>query len=216
MVLPSFFSKSSPKKKRSSDDTTTKENLRPALSSTRSSGKKSPTKLTRDRESYRESRPSSAHSSRSYTKSHNPIRQQYPRDTHPLNLPPEERERRLSAMSMSDPLTPMDVDQEAPAPELTSSPPPDAPGAFPDTNGTDHANGTNGVGSPVPPPHRTPATSAPPPKPTVDAEQCKAAGNKFFKAKDYDKAIKEYSKGADLIFALGLDRLSLNFQGCQG
>ena len=216
MVLPSFFSKSSPKKKRSSDDTTTKENLRPALSSTRSSGKKSPNKLTRDRESYRESRPSSAPSSRSYTKSHNRTGQQYPRDTHPLNLPPEERQRRLSAMSMSDPLTPMDVDQETPAPELTSSPPPDAPGAFPDTNGTDHANGANGVGSPVPPPHRTSATPAPPPKLTVDAEQCKAAGNKFFKAKDYDKAIKEYSKGADLIFAPGLDRLSLNFQGCQG
>ena len=28
-----------------------------------------------------------------------------------------------------------------------------------------------------------------------DAEACKAAGNKFFKAKDYDRAIKEYTKG---------------------
>jgi hypothetical protein len=34
-----------------------------------------------------------------------------------------------------------------------------------------------------------------PAKPPVDAEACKTSGNKFFKAKDYDKAVKEYSKG---------------------
>jgi DnaJ family protein C protein 7 len=34
-----------------------------------------------------------------------------------------------------------------------------------------------------------------PPVPTIDAEACKAAGNKFFKARDFDKAVEEYSKG---------------------
>jgi hypothetical protein len=29
----------------------------------------------------------------------------------------------------------------------------------------------------------------------VDAQQCKEAGNKFFKAQQYDKAIEEYTKG---------------------
>ena len=104
-------------------------------------------------------------------------------------------------MSMSDPPTPMDMDSDAPTPEPASSSPLDAPGAFPDTNGTDQANGANGVASPVPPPHRTPTSPPPPPKPIVDPEQCKAAGNKFFKAQDYEKAIKEYTKGANLIVA---------------
>jgi len=36
-----------------------------------------------------------------------------------------------------------------------------------------------------------------PSKPTVDAEACKTSGNKFFKAKEYDKAVREYSKGID-------------------
>ena len=53
---------------------------------------------------------------------------------------------------------------------------------------------------PVPPPHRTPtsASTTPSPQPEtpkVDAEACKAAGNKFYKAGQYEKAIEEYSKG---------------------
>lgn len=79
-------------------------------------------------------------------------------------------------------------------------------------------NGVNGAESsergsqdgeesgPVPPPHRsqkspspqsTPA-AAPEPEPEVlkvDAEACKAAGNKFYKAGSYQQAIDEYSKG---------------------
>ncbi|SLM37333.1 Tetratricopeptide-like helical domain [Lasallia pustulata] len=196
MVLSSFFSKSSSPKKTNSHDDTTKEHTRPVLSSPRSSSKKSPTKATKDRELYRESRSPPAHSSRSYSKTHRTPRQHYPRDTHPLNLPPEERERRMSAMSMSDPPTPMDVDSDTPAPEPPSSPP-NAPGTFPDMNGIDVANGANSVGSPVPPPHRTPTSPPPLPKPTVDPEQFKAAGNKFFKAKDFDTAIKEYTKAID-------------------
>lgn len=93
----------------------------------------------------------------------------------------------------------MDVDhEEEPVSPSTSSSPSLAPGPFLTPNGVDHAknDNVNGDGSPVPPPHRAPpAEPQPPPKPTIDAEACKAAGNKFFKMGDYDKAIKEYSKG---------------------
>ena len=53
----------------------------------------------------------------------------------------------------------------------------------------------NGDGSPVPPPHGVKTTSSPPPKPAIDPEACKVLGNKYFKAQDYKKAIKEYTKG---------------------
>jgi DnaJ family protein C protein 7 len=39
------------------------------------------------------------------------------------------------------------------------------------------------------------APPPPEPKPQIDSEAHKAAGNKFFKAKEYAKAIEEYSKG---------------------
>ena len=55
----------------------------------------------------------------------------------------------------------------------------------------------NGDGSPMPPPHRVPS---PPPRPSIDAEACKATGNKYFKAKDYPRAIAEYTKGSLLSF----------------
>ena len=97
----------------------------------------------------------------------------------------------------------MDVDSSSPAP---SSPATEVPGGFSKTNGT---NG-NHEARPAPPPHRY--TKSPPPSsanyaatseaatvpaemPTIDAEEYKAAGNKFFKIKDYPAAIKEYSKG---------------------
>lgn len=85
----------------------------------------------------------------------------------------------------------MDVDspQEPSSPQQDpSTPATNAPGAYPDTNGT---NGATEEKSPTPPPHK----AQPPPKPAVDAEACKATGNKFFKAKDFDRAIKEYTKG---------------------
>lgn len=115
-------------------------------------------------------------------------------DTHPLNLPPDER-RRLSALSnMSDPSA-MDVDP--PSSPSTSSPPqqaqPQPQSAFsvPITNGTKHANG--GSAPPVPP-HRSNPTS-PSPTPLEEAEAFKAAGNKYFKEKNYADAIKQYDKG---------------------
>lgn len=102
---------------------------------------------------------------------------------------------------MSDQPTPqpMDVDRE-----YSSSPAPSSPAAQ-----EPKPHGQNGD-RPAPPPHRytkspppqsatyaaTPEAATPPAEPpTIDAEEYKAAGNKFFKIKDYPAAIKEYSKG---------------------
>ena len=92
----------------------------------------------------------------------------------------------------SDPLTPMDVDREGP-----SSPPINPSGALPEPDGAASEDNANGETSPVPPPHTVNPTTSPPPKPAIDPEICKAVGNKYFKAKDYQKAIQEYSKGED-------------------
>jgi DnaJ family protein C protein 7 len=92
-------------------------------------------------------------------------------DTHPLNYPPEERAR-LYRLSVR-------MDQEK---QQTNG------------NGTAADKPTqNGEAAPAPPPHKTPTT--PPPVSTEDAEAFKAAGNKYFKAGDYTKAIAEYTKG---------------------
>jgi len=109
-------------------------------------------------------------------------------DLHPLNLPPEERSRYTKSITMSEPSSPVN--------EAPSSPPPSAPGAFPSSNGVNGENGDKENEAPRPPPHRSSTNSSPKvPEPTVDAEACKAAGNKFFKAKQYDKAVQEYTKG---------------------
>ena len=214
MVLPSLFTRASAKKKKeqpkNSDDKEDLADHHNFNSPPPSPTKKSPTKSTRDRDS---SRPGSPRSRRSYSKASNSPRHTYDRSSHPLNLPPHEL-RRLSALSaMSDPPTPMEMDQdeEGPASSLPSSPPPTmSPGPVSGANGVNGVNSINDDGSPIPPPHQVPTSPPPqpqsqpqpppppPPKPTVDAEACKAAGNKFFKAKDYDKAIKEYSKGGDI------------------
>ncbi|MCJ1369373.1 hypothetical protein MMC20_000584 [Loxospora ochrophaea] len=176
MVLPHFFSKSSPKKKTSESSNPAPDKTRPANSPSRSPQKKtSPTKRP-----HRSSRQSSA------------------RDTHPLNLPPDERERRRSAYSaMSDPPTSMDMDQEDASSADPSSPPPSTQGTSSGSNGVNHANGPDTDDSPIPPPHKNPTSPPPQPKPAVDAEACKSAGNKFFMMKDYDKAIREYTKAID-------------------
>lgn len=96
---------------------------------------------------------------------------------------------------MSDIQDAMDVDQEEPKSPSTSSAA-SGSGPFAPTNGVDHENATgNGDAVPVPPPHRSPVETQSPPKPTIDAEACKSAGNKFFKMGDYDKAIREYGRG---------------------
>ncbi|KAF2503235.1 TPR-like protein [Lophium mytilinum] len=203
MVLPSLFAKN--KKKHHNPQS----NSHPPAQGTPPSSpeKKSFPRLAKDkdRDRDRDRRPNSTHSSKSYSKS-----SKYDRDSHPLNLPPDEL-RRLSALStMSDHGTPqpMDVDREFTSSPVPSSPanPPQAPGAFPKTtpNGTSEEQEPG----PRPPPHRyttspppqsqpaAPAQSAPAP-PAVDAEACKASGNKFFKAREYQKAIDEYSKAID-------------------
>lgn len=137
-------------------------------------------------------------------------------DTHPLNLPPEQR-KRLSALSAMSGRNSMDVDREPPngvpsSPTTAQSPkppqptpaaqqqpgpqPPPAQAAaqsftLPVSNGSHSPVKEN---APVPPPHRSNPAS-PTPSPTDEAEAFKAAGNKFFKEKDYKKAIEQYSKG---------------------
>ena len=129
----------------------------------------------------------------------------YDPDSHPLNLPPEEHKRLsvISAMSDQPSPTPMDVDRDSDS----ASPAPASPALPPIKNPKvqrANTNGTNGATTPMdqdeemgprPPPHR--AVTSPPPvvKPPADPEQFKVAGNKFFKAKEYEKAISEYSKG---------------------
>jgi len=94
----------------------------------------------------------------------------------------------------SEPNPPMDVDSEALANDPPSSPTPMTWTASQQTNGTSREN-INGEDSPIPPPHGSNPATSPPPKPTIDPEACKVSGNKYFKAKDYAKAIQEYSKG---------------------
>ncbi|KAK5654130.1 hypothetical protein OQA88_7561 [Cercophora sp. LCS_1] len=147
-------------------------------------------------------------------------------DTHPLNLPPEQR-KRLSAAALSErDRNSMDVDKEPVNIAMPSSPPPQpqppqhqstqsspqkpqhqkpvAPPhsnsfTVPVTNGQDAS--TNGVAAedrvPTPPPHRS-QPSSPVQTAAEEAEGYKAEGNKFFKNKDYSRAIEYYSKAINL------------------
>jgi len=172
---------------------------RPSQDSQPRSGQSSPEKKSRSsfvrERGEKEKKPRSPRGSTSFA-----FRRRDSDDSHPLNLPPEEL-RRLSALRTATMGSPR---EEAGEPMQESTPAPQqAPGAFPQANG----NGVNGDQSeqsgPAPPPHRSatssPAqSSSPVQSPPVDAEQCKEAGNKFFKAKQYDKAIEEYTKGASI------------------
>jgi len=99
----------------------------------------------------------------------------------------------------------MDLDGEKEQSPAPSSPSAATPGAFPEQDS--HMNGVNGTtheDAPAPPPHKSPSSPPPPEAPTVDAEACKAAGNKFFKAREWQKAIQEYTKGcSDPILSAG-------------
>ncbi|KAK4967022.1 hypothetical protein LTR28_003018 [Elasticomyces elasticus] len=193
----------------------------PPPSSPEKKDRKSVSRGVRDRE--RERRSSSSRSSRSAGRGflhRSSAADGFDRDSHPLNLPPDEL-RRLSALSAvmseqqqqtamdADVDVGVDVDMEAvrsptpsnpaviptPAPAHAPAPVTATSGAVPTTNGV---NGTHEEAAPVPPPHRTPPSPPPQPQqPAVDPEACKTAGNKFFKAKEYDKAIKEYSKAIE-------------------
>lgn len=161
---------------------------KPLTSRTTSSSpeKKSASKVAKDRSKDKARKPDSprtttSSSSKSSHRKSSSAASKYDPDSHPLNLPPEEL-RRLSHLSR------LHINSQAAMAddETTAS-------AAPQTNGTAAAatNGADKDSAPAPPPHKDP-TSPPP----VDAEACKAAGNKFFKAREYAKAIQEYTKGA--------------------
>ena len=181
MVLPSFFSKSSPKKP---TDRASKEYRTSSASPSRDHSSRSPSKSPIKSPRSSENTPRKKSSS-SRQKSH----RLDPSDIHPLNLPPEERERRRSAMSSPNgehelpPPDPMEVDAEMNGRDSES---------YTNSNGSADFSQQNADSSPSTAPPKEPA---PPPKPAYNPEECKALGNKYFKAKDYTRAIAEYSKG---------------------
>lgn len=134
-------------------------------------------------------------------------------DTHPLNLPPEQR-KRLSALSAMSSRNSMDIDKEppnggspsppppqpqSPAAQPVSQPPPQTSNSFtvPITNGANGQGNSSDSDVPVPPPHKS-QPSSPTQTAADDAETFKNEGNKFFKAKDYIRAIEFYTKGGSL------------------
>ena len=136
-------------------------------------------------------------------------RKKHDHDTHPLNLPPEERKRFSELSAMSDRNSnAMDIDQEPPSQGAPSSPAPPPQSPSSSSHGTSFtvpipiSNGTNGAavpaeengGAPAPPPHTSPPSS-PEETAAADAENFKNEGNKYFKAKDYVRAIECYTKG---------------------
>ncbi|KAJ2906828.1 hypothetical protein MKZ38_010326 [Zalerion maritima] len=122
-------------------------------------------------------------------------------DTHPLNLPPEQRKRLSSQLNNTRQRTSMDrmdIDKDIPSSPAQSQPQRQTSfnaNAMPSPTKTSVVNGgASNDGAPVPPPHRTSPGS-----PTSDeAETQKAIGNKFFKEKDYKKAIEHYTKATAL------------------
>lgn len=116
---------------------------------------------------------------------------------HPLNLPPDQLKRLSQRMAREEEQTSvksMDVDMSDTTSETQAdagstsepqTPGTNPPGAFPETNG----DAKEDTKSPAPPPHRVNT------QPKTDPDAAKAAGNKFFKAKDYTRAVAEYSKG---------------------
>ncbi len=167
-------------------------------------------------------RDSKSRSSRSFVRhssdhvSSSSRRSKHDPNTHPLNLPPDEYKRlsALSAMSNRSSIDKMDLDKETP-PNPPLSPQPQAQASFSvpissPTNGVkdvpskastkSSASGEKAAPkhqeapAPAPPPHGS-RPSSPVPTAADEAEAYKAAGNKFFKEKDYRNAIIQYTKG---------------------
>lgn len=182
MVLPNLFSR-----KKTADNLST-------LPTRQSSS--SPEKDKPQNQSGRRSEKASRNKKSSDRSKRNSTSNKRDPESHPLNLPPDEL-RRFSTLSRSSRIQHImdDTEMDGTRSPTPSSPSTNAPGAFPQTNGT---NGDSHENAPAPPPHKAPASPPPTPQPqapTVDAEACKAAGNKFFKAREWQKAISEYTKG---------------------
>ena len=177
----------------------------------RSPTKSSPTKKSSRPASYVE--PKTSRSSRLSRHSTDPghsssRRSKIDPNTHPLNLPPEER-KRLSALATSamNSRSSMDIDREpVNGTAANSNPSAQANFSVPITNGHAHRDQ-----APTPPPHKS-NPSSPVPTPEDDAESYKAAGNRFFKDRNYPKAIEQYSKGMPRRF-LRRDRLLTIYSG---
>src|ERR1700761_8290920 len=195
--MPSFFSSS----RKKSSTTPSDEKTRLSPTSDKAAGVSSPKSKSKSsgyfaREHKR--RPTSANgrsnSQWSFSKGPSSSSSSAEQNTHPLNLPPEEIRRLSAAMSRAAEQNgemgagePMEM---TPAPEERGAEEA-LPGAFPAVNGD--VNGEEQ--GPEVPPHRTPTESSPQPEvEKVDAEACKAQGDKFYKAGQYGKAIEEDTK----------------------
>lgn len=166
----------------------------PSKSPTKSPKKTSSSRPSSHIDSPKSSRPSrsSRHTNDSGSSSSS-RRSKFDPDTHPLNLPPEER-RRLSSLAQSamSGSNSMDIDREPPvngaSPGSPQNPSAQANFSVPIPNGTSPGE------APAPPPHKS-NPSSPVTTPQGDAEDYKAAGNRHFKEKNYAKAIEQYNKG---------------------
>ncbi|KAK6372251.1 hypothetical protein LTR64_004167 [Lithohypha guttulata] len=125
---------------------------------------------------------------------------------HPLNLPPSELKRLSARMARDERKNSATMDGDVPdsgsgsddaqADAGTNSQPAtpgtnNTPGAFPSSENLSNGDLREDTKSPPPPPHRISS------QPKMDPEAAKAAGNKFFKAKDYGRAVVEYSKAVE-------------------
>ncbi|KAI4870782.1 hypothetical protein F4820DRAFT_455020 [Hypoxylon rubiginosum] len=182
---------------------------KPTPSSSRSPTKKSARPASpalREQTKSRSSRSYARHSTEQASSSSS-RRSKIDTNTHPLNLPPEEL-KRLSAqynMGSRSSLDKMDLDKDTPAPP--SSPPPaqqqasfTIPVNSPPTNGVKKGPSEEEGDGPAPPPpaHRS-NPSSPVPTDAEAAEAHKADGNKFFKQRDFSRAIAEYTSAIQLM-----------------
>lgn len=114
-------------------------------------------------------------------------------EDHPLNWYLQSGQSSTMSASTASPRDSLNggVPVSAPSDKMENTPAPEMEAPVPASeNGHDHEH------RPTPPPHRT--KSSPPPPPEIrpdEAEAFKAAGNKFYKAGQYGKAIDEYTKG---------------------
>lgn len=100
----------------------------------------------------------------------------------------------------------MDLDKDTPAPPPSSPPPAQQQASFtlpvnsPPTNGVKKGSGEEEGDEPAPPPpaHRS-NPSSPVPSDAEAAEAHKADGNKFFKQRDFSRAIAEYTSAIQLM-----------------